>query len=551
MGKSNEKTNEKLTERFGKIEICNELKQQILQYTDNNTLVIANEHFAAVVTGRTEHGTGCGYWDQVRVFFDDQEGVQEWSWRHKDNQCLDKKHLAVNSISNIKASKDGDRIIVTTELVNNTGKRTVDFEFTTGDTKSLFKDGEISTSIVKTTGEYARKEMDDALPYATDLDNIQKIAKNSGIELIEDDFRKVVENILDVGLPEYVEKARKVATVGGFELTKDDYKNFVARHDRRQYLDADDGKFHMVPTKNCKMVYAIDVVVQIVNFSKEDYEDVVNLILARNKLYLKEGYAYDEKIDYATKVAIDGKLDDEVLHKIAVAYVANCWYGKALDLYENRNFKFTKNELKQLADGFLKEALTYKSSAPYYSNKAKELAKLAGFELNKGYAVSKYSQLIKDRPDVSKLVIKELEKISILEKSLPEWFDDVRKPVLEEAERMFSFKPEMRSAESQTGYKPYEKPEITESVVDEMNGRGAFVLKEQIDHDTCFPQMRYELYFIDKSGGKRIIFEDHDYVDDGRGGSIYIENDPSITEVKIADKKIKFKVGAENHEVLI
>lgn len=549
--------NKRLAERFGETKIDDELKEQISPYIDNKTLTIANGYLAAVVTERSERGKGIGYWDQVRVFFYDQNAMQEWNWRHKDDQHLDQKSLSVNSIGGIRASKDKDRISITIELVNNDGSRTVDFEFSAENAKPPFEDGEIPIEIAKLAEAYARKEIDKKIEYARDVDELQEMAKTSGIELTKDDFHKVVENILDVGLPEYIEKAQKVAKAGGFELTKDDYKNFVAGTDRVQFSGAD-GKLHSHYEDGWEIVRAIDIVAPIANFSKEDYEDIVDLILAKNKLYLEKGKAYDKSIDNAKRIAEYGKLDEEVFHKIAGAYIANAWHNKALDMSEDHNFEFTQVEFKQLADCFLEEALEYKSGMSHDLNKARELAVLAGFELNKEYVVQKYSRLIKDRPDSSELVLKELDEISKSDKKNVEQqgetfqiLENVKKHALEEADRMYSFKPEMRSVESRTGNKSYEKPEITESVVDEAGERGAFVLKEQIDHDTRFPQMRYTLYFVDKSGNKREVFEKHDYIGDGLGDSIYAENDPSITELQISDEKLKFKVGGEDHEISI
>lgn len=202
--------------------------------------------------------------------------------------------------------------------------------------------------------------------------------------------------------------------------------------------------------------------------------------------------------------------------------------------------------------------------------KMKEVAEIAGLQFSeKDFYRKVFNDILKPRYDdrqlhpsdqktfdnltgffESQLKIEDKKSVET-EGEVSEVVNGAKASVLQEAEKMYSFKPEMRSAESRSGNKSYEKPEITESVVDEIKGYGAFVLKEQIDHDTRFPQMRYTLYFIDKSGNKKMIFEKHDYIDDGGGGSIYVKNDPSITEVQILDEKIKFKVEGEIHEVSI
>lgn len=485
-----EKINNKLKERFGEVKISDDLKKQILPYLDNDTLTIANEYIAAVRTERSERGAGIGFWDQARVFVHDQNAMQEWNWRHKDSQHLDQKHLRFNSIGGVKASKEGEKIVVTVELENDNKSRGVNFEFIADKTKTPLKDGEIPIQIAKPTETYARKKLDEELKYANEIDKVLKIAKASGVELKEDDFRRVIKNILDVGLPEYVKKAQKVAKAGGFELTKDDYKNFVASTTRYQWLDPK-GKFHSYHEDGYKLIEPVDVVASAVDLLEKDYEDIVDLIIARNKhIFEKNGSVHYEWLENAEKIAERGKLKKEVFQKIVDAWKTNSFYNdRASHLLrkiseENKTEETQKNETKKQ------------------------------------------------------------------EKSFPA-IENVKKRILAEAERMYSFKPEMRSATSRTGNKPYEKPEIIETVIDEVEGYGAFVLKEQIDHDTRHPQMRYALYFVDKSGNEREIFEKHDYVDDGGGGSIYAENDPSITDVKIIDKTIEFKVGKEDHKVTI
>lgn len=611
----------KLVERFGEIKINDELKQQILPYVDSEKLIIGNEDLAAVVTERSERGAGIGYWDQVRVFLGDQNAMQEWNWRHKNDQHLDQKQLSVRNISDIKASKDKDQIIVTLELENNYGNRTVDFEFP-ADKKLPFKDGEIPTQIIKPTEVYARKEIDEKIEYAHGVGEIQEIAKAGGVELIEDDFRKVISNNLRIGKVEYFKEAQEIAKTGGFELSKDDYKQFVLScRFSTEWIDAD-GKYWPYPgNKTCKPIRGIDVVAPLANFSVEDYEEMLEKIIKRSKDF--QGSYSDKKslVTDAEKMAEYGNLDKKAFYDVAKAYL-DLWSedsDKVLEMIKSHDLEFTKEEYGRLTKGFLAQASDYfknkkksleqaqeaaklgdvKISEDDYNKfladsikkmydsryswndvskefkrdyeKAKEITDLAGLSLSeKDFYNKVFFEILEPRykdgklhPDDQKtfdaltnffklqLEDKEDKSVEQQEKSLPKWLEDVQNQDLEEADKMYSLKPEMRSAESRTGYKPYEKPEITESVVDEIKGYGAFVFKEQIDHDTRFPQMRYTLYFVDKSGNKKEIFEKHDYIDDGGGGSIYVENDPSITEVEISDKKIKFKVGKESHEVAI
>lgn len=547
--------NKKLAERFGEIKIDDELREQISPYIDNKTLTIANGYLAAAVTERSERGKGIGYWDQVRVFFYDQNAMQEWNWRHKDDQHRDQKHLSVKSIGDVKMLKDGDRIIATIELINNDGSRTVDFEFSADNTKPPFEDGEISIATVRPTEAYARKEIDDTLAssFTTNLDKIQGMAKASGIELTENDFRKVAENNLDFGLIKYLEKAQQIAKTCGFELTKDDYKRFMFENL---------GRYDTNPAEDIKTVATL------ANFQKEDFQEIADYCI-NNKIpsyvcYMDDDYG----LIIAKKIVEYGNLNKGNFHKIASTYLDREIFGEAFELSQTHDFKFTKDENQRLVKGLLSRAEDY-----HYSQGAlkiaQEAAKESGIEISeddyrevlnkciKGmFRYEKAPTSFRNYPEYKLKIIQEVAKIAGInlnekEESFPQWFMDIQKSELDEADKMYSHKPEMRSATSRTGNKPYEKPEITESAFDETGEGGAFVLKEQIDHDTRFPQMRYTLYLVDKSGNKRDVFEEHDYVDDGGGSSIYVENDPSITELQISDGKLKFKVGGEDHEISI
>ena len=513
---------------------------------DNDTLTIANEFIAAVKTERSERGAGIGYWDQIRVFLNDQNAMQEWNWRHKDHQHLDKKDLGFNSIGNIQALKKGDKTVVTLKLVNNDGSRNVSFEFTDDKTKTSLEDGKIATKIAGPTETYARKEINKTLEHAWDMDEAQKIAKAGGVELTEDDYRKVVVNLLRIASDvEYIEKARKIAKAGGFEISKDDYKQFMFDN-----LTS----FHSRPKKDIKVVDSL------AKFQTSDFEEMIEHCLSHAP--------YGDRIYHAKIVAEYGKMSEDTFRKIAIAQISQGEFYGALELSETHNFKFTKEESQEIINGFLSMTDTW-YILPAVLKKAQEVAKESGIEITKDdykkfldgciEKMFRYEEIPKSFRNYPKDKLERIQMAAKIagidldekEKALPKWLTDVQKGELDEADNIYSFKPEMRSAKSRTGNKSYEKPEITESIVDEIKGYGVFVLKEQIDHDTRFPQMRYTLYFIDKSGNKKTIFEKHDYIDDGGGGSIYIKNDPSITEVQIVDKKIKFKVGGEAHEVSI
>ena len=602
----------RIAERFGDIKIEDDLKKQISSYLDNNTLTIANEFIAAVKTERSERGAGIGYWDQLRVFLHDQNAMKEWNWRHKDSQNLDRKDLEFNSIGDIQALKKGDKIIITLKLVNNDGSRNVSFEFTADKDNTTFEDGKIATKVAGPTEKYARKEIDEKLEHAWNMDEVQSIAKASGQELQEKDFRKVVGNLLKCGNIEYFKRAQKVAEEGGLELNKEDYKQFVLQcRFSTEWIDAK-GKYWQYPeNETCKAIRGIDVVAPLASFSTEDYEEMLEKILSRSKTNQD---SYNDKkglLEDAEKMVEYGQLDKKALYEVAKANL-DLWSensDKVLELIKSHNIKFTKEEYEKLTKGFLAQARDYFKNPVNALTKAKEVAEMGKIEIAeddykkffddaiKRMYESRYSyhdipeelkrdcEKMKEVAEIAGLPFSEKDfykkvffeiieprykdrelhpsdrktfndlarffKPRLEEVSLPEWLKDVQGQDLEEAEKLWSFKPEMRNAKSHTGNKPYEKPEITESVVDEKLGYGAFVLREQIDHDTRFPQMRYTLYFIDKTGNKKEIFEKHDYVDDGGGGSIYAKNDPAITDVQITGKKIKFKVGRETHEVSI
>lgn len=357
---------EKFIERFGEMKISDELKGQVLPHIDNKTLTIANEYLAAVVTERSEHGRGIGNWDQVRVFLQDQNTMKEWNWRHKDDQHLDKKHLRVQSIGSIEASKDRDQIIVKMELVNNYGKRTVDFEFPADKTKLPFEDGEIPMKIVKPTEAYARKEINDAIKYATDLEDIQNIAKANGLELTENDFRKVVENNLNIGRMERLKNAQKVAGECGLELSKDDYKRFM-------YNNL--GRYDTNPAEDLKIVNSF------AKFQKEDLQEIADYCI-KNKIpsyvcYIDDDYG----LIIAKKIVEYGKLDEENFHKIATTYIDRRIFSEASKLSKAHSFEFTKDEYQKLVNGFLSEAKDGLKNHKFSLKRAQEMAEAGGIEI--------------------------------------------------------------------------------------------------------------------------------------------------------------------------
>lgn len=323
------------------------------------------------------------------------------------------------------------------------------------------------------------------------------------------------------------------------------------------------GRFDTDPTKDIKTVNSF------AKFQEEDFQEIADYCI-KNRIPSYVCYVGDV---YGLIIAKDivkyGKLDKENFHKIASAYIDQRCPGNAMEMAKAHNFKFTEDEYKKLVNGFLAEAEDGLKNQKNSLKQAQKAAEAGGIKITKNeykkflddcieemFEYEKAPASFKNYPEDKLKRIQEIADVAGInlnekEEALPKWLRDVQKQNMEEAEKMYSFKPEMRSAKSRTGNKPYEKPEITESVVDEIKGYGAFVLKEQIDHDTLFPQMRYTLYFVDKSGNKKAILEKHDYIDDGGGRSIYVKNDPSITEIQILDKKIKFKVEGETHEVSI
>lgn len=112
----------KLAKRLGDTAISEELRQQILPHADNKSLVIVSPDIAAVLTSRSEYGSGggsIGYYDQVRVFFGSQADMKEWQWRDRYSESDDKPWLAVHAIGTVKVSKKDNEVNVEVELVNN------------------------------------------------------------------------------------------------------------------------------------------------------------------------------------------------------------------------------------------------------------------------------------------------------------------------------------------------------------------------------------------------------------------------------------------------
>jgi len=121
----------KLAEKLGGRTISEELRQQIIPYADNKSLVIVSPNIAVVQTFRSEWGSsgGIGYYDQVRVFCGSQSEMREWQWRDRYSASNDKPWLAIDEIGNIKIS-EGEKVTVEVELVNKKyGNRTVTFTF--------------------------------------------------------------------------------------------------------------------------------------------------------------------------------------------------------------------------------------------------------------------------------------------------------------------------------------------------------------------------------------------------------------------------------------
>jgi hypothetical protein len=350
---------QKLIERFGEINISEALKKQILPYVKNDTLVIASTYLAIVVTERSEEGRGIGYWDQVRVFFQDQMAMQEWNWRHKNYQHLDQKHLSVRNIGGIKALKNPNTIIVKVELINNEGSRTVDFKFSTDSAILPLKTGKIPLTIVRPTKEYTRQKIDAKLTYACDTDSIQAMARANGIELTAADFRRVIENNLNMGLVEYLGKAVKIAKKFGLTLGKDDYKRFIFRNLARYEANSKDVKKASTAAK----------------FQKEDFQEIVDYCL-KNRISCRICYIDD---DYGLKIAQEiiefGDLDRENYYKVAKLYISRKYYSNAVKLSKTHNIKFTSEEYQQLVAGFLSEVNDGLKNAKHSLRQAQAAAK--------------------------------------------------------------------------------------------------------------------------------------------------------------------------------
>lgn len=93
-----------------------------------------------------------------------------------------------------------------------------------------------------------------------------------------------------------------------------------------------------------------------------------------------------------------------------------------------------------------------------------------------------------------------------------------------------------------TGLIPYEQPSIVSEAMDKRAGLGAFITREQIDHDVSDPQLRYELY-VAKYGQEEAqrMIEDHAY--------LFREGDPSIMGLEITGSKVAFTTRTGRKEI--
>ncbi|MFA5961457.1 MAG: hypothetical protein WC848_02125 [Parcubacteria group bacterium] len=353
--------NQKFIERFGDIKISDDLKAQILMYVDRDSLVIANEHIAVLLSERSEYGRGVGYWDQVHVFCCHKRIVKEWNWRHKDYQHLDQKHLAVNGIGAIKATNNNEnQVIIQVELLNNSGSRSVNFEFNFGENDSPFRKNEkiIQIKKVNPTEEYARKKMEEKLKYAIDPEDIRKFAEKNGIEPTEADFRQMMRNNLQLGLIEYFQKAQEAEKACGLEMTMDDYMFFVCKNLGR---------------RDTKPIVDIKTVDSFAKFSESDFQKIIDLCIATNG---ERGMRVAvEMVDY-------GKLDKSTFHRIASAYIERC-PKEAFQLSKEKNFKFSKAEYRRIVKEILSEGASPWKNNLFFLRQAQEVANAGGIKIAK------------------------------------------------------------------------------------------------------------------------------------------------------------------------
>jgi hypothetical protein len=100
--------------------------------------------------------------------------------------------------------------------------------------------------------------------------------------------------------------------------------------------------------------------------------------------------------------------------------------------------------------------------------------------------------------------------------------------VLEEKQALWERKPPMLDGRNEP--RPYDVPILKESTAS-FERPQTFVIQEQIDHRLRDPQMRCELYVLEKNGGEkaRLVYEVHGYASEA-----YVY----ISVVKVEDDKI-------------
>ncbi len=127
-----EKKEVQLTKLLNGRKISNALKEQILEYVDNQTLKIVNKDLAVVVCSRSEWGSsgGVGYFSQVKVFYGSKSKMAEWQYRDRYSAEKDKPWLEVDEIGDVKIEKKDQAIIVEVELINHRYRsRMTQFQF--------------------------------------------------------------------------------------------------------------------------------------------------------------------------------------------------------------------------------------------------------------------------------------------------------------------------------------------------------------------------------------------------------------------------------------
>lgn len=119
--------------RFSEIAGEIQLSDSLLAYLVNlepEIVHIVDSNLAVAKKPRSEYGGsgGCGYYDQLHVYFRGQTIMKEFMWRDRYSAANDRPYLSINSIDNVGIQENEDIVNIIVTVSNGYGSRNVSFE---------------------------------------------------------------------------------------------------------------------------------------------------------------------------------------------------------------------------------------------------------------------------------------------------------------------------------------------------------------------------------------------------------------------------------------